>query len=287
MAVVEVKAVPEAHAPAVKSERRPSPAVIVIFGASGDLTKRKLLPALFHLEQHGMLPEEFAIVGVARRSLDFAAEMKEGLKKFSHFSEDHSDADRLNTFIRKLSYYTMDFDDEEGYTGLGQLLDKIDQEHGTGGNRLFYLAVAPEYFAGIVKRLGAHGMARPQKGWARIIIEKPFGRDLSSAKQLNNEVNHVFEEEQIFRIDHYLGKETVQNILVFRFANGIFESVWNRNYIDNIQITAAETLGVEGRGPFYEQAGALRDVVQNHIMELLSLVAMEPPISLEADAVRG
>jgi glucose-6-phosphate 1-dehydrogenase len=180
----------------------------------------------------------------------------------------------------------MNFDDADGYRKLKTLLDSIDEKQGIKGNRLFYLATAPEYFAEIIDQLGAHGMAKPQKGDVHVIIEKPFGHDLVSARQLNDEVNRVFAEDQIFRIDHYLGKETVQNILVFRFANGIFEPVWNRNYVDHVQITAAEDIGIEGRGPFYEKAGALRDVVQNHVMELLSFVALEPPVSFEAEAMR-
>ncbi len=187
----------------------------------------------------------------------------------------------------------MNFDDGAGYEGLRVELGKMDSEFGTGGNRLFYLATAPEYFSDIIQNLGSCHMARPEatdggpQPWVRVIIEKPFGHDLESARALNDEVNKVFNEDQIFRIDHYLGKETVQNILVFRFANGIFENVWNRNYIDHIEITAAEAIGIEGRGPFYEKAGALRDVMQNHVMELLSFVAMEPPVSFEASAVRA
>jgi glucose-6-phosphate 1-dehydrogenase len=201
---------------------------------------------------------------------------------------------KLDPFVSRISYYSMNFDDANGYDGLKQHLAQIDQQHGTGGNRLFYFATAPEYFSDIIKFLGAHGMNHPQeagpdghKPWVRVIIEKPFGHDLQSARELNDEVNKVFDEDQVFRIDHYLGKETVQNILVFRFANGIFENVWNRNYIDHIEITAAESIGIEGRGPFYEKAGALRDVVQNHVMQLLSFVAMEPPISFEASSVRA
>ncbi len=287
MATTEVKIAPEnIEAASRPSERVPEPGAVVIFGASGDLTKRKLLPALFHLEQQGLLPKEFAIVGVARRDLKstFAADMKDGILKYGGGKE----GDRtIDEFIEKVDYHAMNFDDDQGYTDLKALLDQIDREHGTKGNRLFYLAVAPEYFSDIINHLGAHGMAHPKKGHARVIIEKPFGHDLQSAKELNDEVNKVFDEEQIFRIDHYLGKETVQNILVFRFANGIFEPIWNRNFIDHVQITAAESIGIEGRGPFYEKAGALRDVVQNHVMELLSFVAMEPPVSFEADSVRG
>jgi glucose-6-phosphate 1-dehydrogenase len=265
-------------------ERVPEPTVVVIFGASGDLTKRKLLPALFHLEQAGLLPKEFAVVGVARRPLgdSFAADMRAGIVEFGGVKDDDP---RLDPFIGKVSYHQMNFDDPAGYEALQKRLAQIDQEQGTRGNRLFYLAVAPEYFGAIMEQLGRHRMAQPEKGKVHCIIEKPFGHDLESARRLNDEVNAVFREEQVFRIDHYLGKETVQNILVFRFANGIFEPIWNRNYVDHVQITAAEDIGIEGRGPFYESAGALRDVVQNHVMELLSFVAMEPPISFGADAL--
>jgi glucose-6-phosphate 1-dehydrogenase len=264
---------------------------VVIFGASGDLTKRKLLPALYHLEQSGLLPKDFAVVGVARRPLEqtFAADMKDGIVSGGGVEKDD---EKLDPFVGKITYHAMNFDDAAGYDSLKELLAGIDATHGTKGNRLFYLATAPEYFSDIIKYLGDHCMARPRdcgdgKNWVRIIIEKPFGHDLESAKTLNDEVNKVFDEDQIFRIDHYLGKETVQNILVFRFANGIFENVWNRNYIDHVEITAAESIGIEGRGPFYETAGALRDVVQNHVMELLSFVAMEPPVSFAADSVRA
>ena len=280
--------------PPPQTERTPDPCTVVIFGASGDLTKRKLLPALYHLEQAGLLPSDIAVVGVARRPLQdsFAADMKEGIIAGGGVEESEP---KLAPFVAKIQYHAMNFDDAAGYEALKQLLDDIDKKFGTCGNRLFYLATAPEYFSDIINFLGQHGMARPGnqiapngcKPWVRTIIEKPFGHDLESAKALNDEVNKVFDEDQIFRIDHYLGKETVQNILVFRFANGIFENVWNRNYIDHVEITAAESIGIEGRGPFYETAGALRDVVQNHVMELLSFVAMEPPVSFEAAAVRA
>jgi glucose-6-phosphate 1-dehydrogenase len=294
MATTQVSISPEALAASQHSERAPDPCIVVIFGASGDLTKRKLLPALYHLQQAGNLPEDFAVVGVARRSLEdsFAPDMKDGI--VSGGGVDASDP-KLDPFVGRIRYHAMNFDDPAGYEGLKELLVKMDGEFKTNGNRLFYLAVAPEYFSDIIHFLGDHGMAQPLgeehggdgKQWVRIIIEKPFGHDLDSARALNDEVNKVFHEEQIFRIDHYLGKETVQNILVFRFANGIFENVWNRNYIDHIEITAAESIGIEGRGPFYESAGALRDVVQNHVMELLSFVTMEPPVSFEASAVRA
>src|SRR6202789_881939 len=275
----------------LQTERTPDPCIVVIFGASGDLTKRKLLPALYHLEQSGLLPKDFAVVGVARRPLEqsFAPDMKEGI--VSGGGVDTSDP-KLDPFVERIQYHAMNFDDASGYDGLKQLLADLDKKFDTKGNRLFYLATAPEYFSDIIKYLGDHCMAKPRdcgdgKKWVRVIIEKPFGHDLESAKALNDEVNKVFHEDQVFRIDHYLGKETVQNILVFRFANGIFENVWNRNYIDHIEITAAESIGIEGRGPFYERAGALRDVVQNHVMQLLSFVAMEPPVSFEAAAVRA
>ena len=267
------------------SERIPEAGILVIFGASGDLTRRKLLPALFHLEQQGLLPEKFAIVGVARRELgnQFAEDMRSGIVEFG--GVEASDP-KLNNFVERISYLPLRFDHPGDYIGLKAELERIAQEKGIGGRRLFYLATAPKYFAGIVENLGAEGMAQQEQGKVAVVIEKPFGHDLDSARELNRQVNAVFNEDQVFRIDHYLGKETVQNILVFRFANGIFEPIWNRNYVDHVQITVAETLGVEGRGPFYEKAGALRDVMQNHVMQLLSLVALEPPSSFEAESVR-
>jgi glucose-6-phosphate 1-dehydrogenase len=299
MATTQVTISPEALAASQHSQRNPDPCIVVIFGASGDLTKRKLLPALYHLEQAGNLPKDFCVVGVARRPLEdsFAADMKEGILSGGGVDKDDP---KLDPFVSRICYHAMNFDDASGYDALKTLLAELDGKFGTKGNRLFYLATAPEYFSDIIRFLGEHGMAQPEapdeghaesktpgKQWIHTIIEKPFGHDLESAKALNDEVNKVFREDQIFRIDHYLGKETVQNILVFRFANGIFENVWNRNYIDHIEITAAESIGIEGRGPFYEGAGALRDVVQNHVMELLSFVTMEPPVSFEASAVRA
>jgi glucose-6-phosphate 1-dehydrogenase len=270
------------------AERIPDPYVLVIFGASGDLTKRKLLPALFHLFQANLLPKQFAIVGVARRPLgdEFAADMRAGIVQFG--GAEAADP-RLDEFAKHIGYCALNFDDPASYAGLKAKLERIDAQQGTNGNRLFYLATAPEFFPGIVENLGAQGMARMTphgKNHVGVVIEKPFGHDLSSARELNRQVNSVFDERQVFRIDHYLGKETVQNLLVFRFANGIFEPIWKRNYVDHVQITVAETLGVEGRGPFYEKAGALRDVVQNHMMELLALVALEPPSNFEAESVR-
>ena len=259
---------------------------MVIFGASGDLTKRKLLPALFHLEQSGLLPKKFAIVGVARRPLgdEFAADMREGIVEFG--GVDQSDP-KLEDFVSNIGYFRAEFRRScalcgaEGGTG--------PDRQGKGHRRR--PAVLPGHGAGVFCAESSRTWARRawrsrSRGAAAVVIEKPFGHDLESARELNHQVNAVFHESQVFRIDHYLGKETVQNILVFRFANGIFEPIWNRNYIDHVQITAAETLGVEGRGPFYEKAGALRDVVQNHVMELLSFVAMEPPSSFDAESVR-
>jgi len=286
MATIQMKVRPEDLSQVqTGSERIPDPGILVIFGASGDLTKRKLFPALYHLRQNNLLPKNFSIVGVARRPLgdEFAADMKEGIVDFG--GADASDP-TLNEFVSHISYFALNFDDPASYAGLKAELDRIDKEKNIGGSRLFYLATAPEFFAGIVENLGAQGMSQPEQGMTAVVIEKPFGHDLDSARELNHQVNAVFHENQVFRIDHYLGKETVQNLLVFRFANGMFEPVWNRNYIDHVQITVAETLGVEGRGPFYEKAGALRDVVQNHMMELLALVALEPPASFEAESVR-
>ncbi len=268
------------------NERVPDPCIVVIFGASGDLTKRKLLPALFHLEQQNLLPKDFAVVGVARRDVSstFAGDMQDGILKGGGVDAGDS---KLKPFVDRVKYFATNFDDDAGYEKLKAFLSDLDGKLGTKGNRLFYLAVAPEFFADIAQRLAKHGMTQAGEGqWVNVIIEKPFGTDLDSARKLNAELNAVLGENQIFRIDHYLGKETVQNILVFRFGNGIFEPVWNRNYVDHVEITAAESIGIEGRGPFYETAGALRDVLQNHVMEVLSFVAMEPPDNFQSDAVR-
>lgn len=268
------------------AERKPDPCIVVIFGASGDLTKRKLLPALYHLEQQSLLPKEFSVVGVARRDLSptFANDMQDGIIKGGGVDAGDS---ALKPFIDRIKYFATNFDDDAGFEKLKAFLAELDGQLGTKGNRLFYLAVAPEFFADIAQRLAKHGMTQAAEGsWVHVIIEKPFGTDLESARKLNTEINAVLGENQIFRIDHYLGKETVQNILVFRFGNGIFEPIWNRNYIDHVEITAAESIGIEGRGPFYESAGALRDVLQNHVMEVLSFVAMEPPDSFQSGAVR-
>ena len=286
MATTGINVSPEQVEANKSKESIPEPCIVVIFGASGDLTKRKLLPALYHLEQANLLPEKFAVVGVARRDLSktFAPDMKDGILKGGGVEETE---EKLGKFMDRVQYFATEFDNDEGFDKLKSFLAELDGKFETKGNRLFYLAVAPEYFADITHRLGNHGMTKGENGsWVRVIIEKPFGVDLESAKLLNTEINKVLHEDQIFRIDHYLGKETVQNILVFRFGNGIFEPIWNRNYIDSVQITAAESIGIEGRGPFYEAAGALRDVLQNHVMEVLSFVAMEPPDVFESAPVR-
>ena len=277
-----------AHLDSKKGERTPEPCIVVIFGASGDLTKRKLLPALYHLDQAGLLPENFAVVGVARRDLSatFVPDMQDGIMKGGGVEANEA---KLKPFLDRIQYFATNFDDDAGFEKLKTYLAGLDGKFNTKGNRLFYLAVAPEFFADIIQRLGKQGMAKPVAGeseWIRVIIEKPFGTDLNSARKLNDDVNAVLSEDQIFRIDHYLGKETVQNILVFRFGNGVFEPVWNRNFIDHVEITAAESIGIEGRGPFYEKAGLVRDFIQNHVMEVLSFVAMEPPDSFHAAAVR-
>jgi glucose-6-phosphate 1-dehydrogenase len=264
------------------------PCAIVIFGATGDLTRRKLLPALFRLAQQRLIPGEFAILGTARQPLsdeEFRALMKAALTEFG--ADDSLDESEWQSFAKRIFYIAGDLSDAQLYQELRIKLEEIDKEFDTQGNRIFYLATAPDYFGVIAKQLGEAKLAKPRKGsWTRIIVEKPFGRDLESARALNKTLAAVFAENQIYRIDHYLGKETVQNLLVFRFANSIFEPLWNRQYIDHIQITNAETLGVEGRGAYYEKAGALRDMIQNHVFQVTSLIAMEPPASLSANGVR-
>src|SRR5437016_6847986 len=265
----------------------PQPCSIVIFGATGDLTHRKLIPALYNLAADGELPPAVAIIGFARRPKsddDFRKEMEEAVRKFSR----QAVRDEIwKTFSQSLFYHQSEFGDEAGYKSLVERLEKTDNERGTRGNRLFYFAAGPDQFETILKNLKAAGLNRAKQGsWARVIIEKPFGTDLASARELNRIVNHAFDESQTYRIDHFLGKETAQNILVLRFANAIFEPLWNTRYIDHLEITAAETLGVESRAGYYETAGALRDMVQNHLLQLLCLVAMEAPTDLSADSIR-
>jgi glucose-6-phosphate 1-dehydrogenase len=268
-------------------ERLPvHPTALVIFGATGDLAHRKLLPALYNLAHEGALPERFDLVGVARREQaheDFAQMARESIERFSR---QKPDPDVLSGLLECVRYVPGTFDDEQVYATLGEVLKEFDERAGHAMNRVFYLSTAPNFFPVIGKRIGEAGLARPASAEARIVIEKPFGHDLESARSLNAELLKVFQESQIFRIDHYLGKETVQNLMAFRFANTLFEPVWNRNFVDNVQITAAEDIGIEGRAGYYDHAGALRDLVQNHMLQLLALLTMEPPASFGANRVR-
>jgi glucose-6-phosphate 1-dehydrogenase len=267
--------------------QRASPCAIVIFGAAGDLTKRLLIPALYNLARSNLLPKDFAIVGVARGQMstdDFRTKMSRDIQEFATVPVDPQ---IWQWFEQRLYYLAGEFQDADTYNQLQGLLATVDTECGTQGNYLYYLAVAPNFFCDIIWQLGSVGLTREENGhWRRVIIEKPFGHDLDSARALNKNISAVLQESQIYRIDHYLGKETVQNILVFRFGNGLFEPIWNHRYIDHVQITVAETVGVETRGGFYEGTGAVRDMVQNHLFQLLTMVAMEPPVSFDADAVR-
>ena len=271
-----------------RSPGRPAdPCIMVIFGAAGDLTRRKLIPALYNLAKAQLLSREFAILGVAHSPMsteDFRNKLSEDIRRYAGSD---IDSDIWEWFMRRLYYVTAEFNDKNVYSQLKTTLEKLDKDHSTHGNYFFYLATAPDFFGPIVEQLAATGLMQEENGhWRRVIVEKPFGRDIDSAKTLNQQLLKFASEKQIYRIDHYLGKETVQNILAFRFANGIFEPIWNRRYIDHVQITVAETVGVEQRGSYYDQAGALRDMVPNHIMQLISLTAMEPPVSFRADAVR-
>jgi glucose-6-phosphate 1-dehydrogenase len=274
-------------------ERMPAPCVMVIFGVTGDLTARKLMPSLYDLAVGHPLPEGFSIVGVSHRDWDdetFRNEMYEAVKKGARAPVTD---EAWNLFSQGLFYVKGSFDSEEAYTNLKQRLDVIDEERRAHGNRLFYLATSPTYYGPIIEHLGKSGLAQRQDiyysrtgSWNRIVVEKPFGRDVESARALNAEIAAVFSERQIYRIDHYLGKETVQNVLAFRFANTLFEPVWNRQYVDHVQITVAESIGVEGRGGYYEDSGALRDMVQSHILQLLAVIAMEPPALFNGNALR-
>ena len=286
----------------------PQPAgacVMVIFGGTGDLTKRKLVPALYNLATGGLLSEEFAVVGVGRTPLTDEVFREQLTQDMQRFATQKVERARWDSFVRRIYYLQGDLQDNGTYSRLHELLGQLDQRHNTRGNYFYYLAINPEHFLTTIERLDATGLMREGDaqtgqsvpdaastsagtagGWRRVIIEKPFGHDLESARKLNRDIRQVLSERQIYRIDHYLGKETVQNILVFRFANGIFEPIWNRRYIDHVQITVAESVGVETRGPYYDVTGALRDMVPNHILQLISLMAMEPPISFGADDVR-
>src|SRR3984893_15738401 len=266
------------------------PCTVVLFGASGDLAKRKVIPAMYDLATHGLLGPTYAIVGFARTPMNdesFRASLVEASKSMSEVGP--IDPKKWDEFASNLHYQPGEYGKQEDFANLAKRLTELEGQKKLVGNRLFYLSTPPEVYKDIVEQLGKAGLARPTNpnSWVRIIIEKPFGRDLASAKELNKIVLSVFEEHQVYRIDHYLGKDTVQNLLVLRFSNGIFEPLWNRNYVDHVQITAAETLGVERRGGFYETAGALRDMIQSHVLQLTSLVAVEPPASFDATSVQN
>ena len=264
--------------------RRPEPCALVIFGASGDLTQRKLMPALYSLAFRRLLPERFAIVGAARSKEsddEFRERMKEAVQQHAR---DEFRQDVWDELAAGMRYCTLDFGDDLGENDLIDLLTEVDAERGTEGNRVFYFAVPPSAISLLVQKIAVR---RTGKGWTRLIIEKPFGHDLASARSLNSLLTEHFDESEVFRIDHYLGKETVQNLLALRFANGIFEPIWNRQFIDHVQITVAESIGIEGRAAFYEQAGAMRDIFQNHLLQLVAITAMEPPIDFTADSVRN
>jgi glucose-6-phosphate 1-dehydrogenase len=269
------------------SRATPGTCAIVIFGATGDLTHRKLIPALYNLAADGDLPPGLSVVGFARRDKKdeaFREELYEAARKFSRQPIDDA---LWKNFASSIFYHRSEFSDEEGYRRLGERLAEIDRERGTRGNRIYYLSAGPDQFEPILTHLTATGLNQAADGaWTRIIVEKPFGVDLQTAQRLNTVVNHGFKEQDTFRIDHYLGKETAQNIMVLRFANALFEHLWNHRYIDHVQITASEKLGVENRAGYYEGAGALRDMVQNHLLQLLCLIAMEPPTDLSADSIR-
>src|SRR5256884_1033994 len=264
--------------------RAPDPCILVIFGASGDLTKRKLFPALYSLAFRRLLPENFAVVGAARSEEtdeDFKERMKEAVQENAR--DDFRD-DVWELLADGMRYVPLDFADEQGEDDLARTLTELDQQRGTRGNRVYYLATPPVVFPTVVQAVGKR---RATKGWTRLIIEKPFGHDLASARELQQVIEKYFDEREVFRIDHYLGKETVQNMMALRFANGIFEPIWNRQFVDHVQITVAETLGIEGRADYYEHAGAIRDIFQNHLLQLVAITAMEPPIDFTADSVRN
>ena len=271
----------------LRFERRAPPCVLVIFGANGDLTRRKLLPALFRLAGDGRLPPAFAVVGASRTAMgreQFRERMRESVRGF--LEDSPFDEDLWQSFAEGLDYMAGDLADPDFYHRLGARLEQLRAARGTSGNVLFYLSTQPGHYETAAAGIGAAGLHRGP-GWKRLIVEKPFGYDLESARRLSGSLQRVFRENEVYRIDHYLGKETVQNILAFRFGNGIFEPVWNRRYVSHVQITAAESIGVEGRGAYYQQAGALRDMIQNHLLQVLATVAMEPPAVWEPDSVRG
>jgi glucose-6-phosphate 1-dehydrogenase len=264
--------------------RSPDPCALVIFGASGDLTHKKLMPALYALAFRHLLPPRFAVVGVARTEGDDDSWREEMKQAVQQHARDEFRQDVWDGLAATMHYVATDFADEGGETALEEMVERCDADSRLGGNRVYYLAVPPPAFPTIVRALGER---RSTTGWTRLIVEKPFGHDLASARELNTLLWEHFDESEIFRIDHYLGKETVQNMLALRFANGVFEPIWNRQFIDHVQITVAESIGIEGRASYYEQAGAIRDIFQNHLLQLLALTAMEPPIDFAADSVHG
>src|SRR5579872_3723971 len=270
----------------LRFERRAHPCAIVIFGANGDLTKRKLLPALYRLFSDGRIPPSFAIVGNSRTAMtddEFRQKMREAVQEFQE--DGPFDASLWDSFAGNLFYVPGDLKDPGLYQRLGEKLAEIETSHRTAGNVVFYLSTQPSYYSPVVECLG-HAQLQHGNGWRRIVVEKPFGHDLATARELNQNIQRVFPERDVYRIDHYLGKETVQNILAFRFGNGIFEPLWNRRYVNNVQITAAESIGVEGRGGYYQEAGALRDMIQNHLLQIMATIAMEPSATFQPDAVR-
>ncbi len=268
------------------NEKESLSAIMVIFGGTGDLTNRKLMPALYNLILDRLLPENFAVVAVGRRDKSEEEYKKDIYTSVNKHSRNKLDEKVWNKLQAMIHYYQFDFTNLEGFLELKSYLDQLDRTAGTEGNRVFYLAVAPEYFETIVQGLQLSNMAVSEHAWSRLIIEKPFGKDLKTARILNNKILEVFPERSIYRIDHYLGKEMIQNIMVLRFGNSIFESIWNNKFIDNIQISLTEKLGVGTRGNYYENSGAMRDMIQNHIIQILSLVAMEPPTNLKTDSIR-
>jgi len=270
----------------LQRSRSAKPCVLVILGATGDLTRRKLVPSLMGLAMDGLLPSEFAVVGFARREKtdeEFRGDLEEGIEEFGR----QGAMEMFESLKGSIHYHRSDFGEREGYESLSRRLEEIDSVHGTRGNRIFYLATPPSAYSTILQNLRATGLSREGRDrFSRVIVEKPFGHDRPTAVALNDQVTAAFAEHSVYRIDHYLGKETVQNILALRFANGIFEPLWNEKFVDHVQITVAESIGVEGRGAYFEESGVIRDMIQNHLLQVLTMVAMEPPVAMEADAVR-
>jgi glucose-6-phosphate 1-dehydrogenase len=267
---------------------KPKNLILVIFGASGDLANRMLIPAIFSLKMQNLLPEKFAMIGAGRTEFttdDFRKKMKDGIRAFSAGKQINDD--QLNTFCDLLSYITIDMHSPPAYAALRSLLIEVENKSGIGGNYIFYLAIPPKMYQTVSMNLSLAGLGDLSNGFRRIVIEKPFGYDYDSCKELNHSLHELFSEEQLYRIDHYLGKETVQNLLVTRFANGMFEPLWNRNYIHRIEITSAESIGIENRGRYFDSSGTLRDMVQNHLLTIVGLTAMEPPSSMDSDAIRN